>query len=88
MITTVKKDRESTESLIRRFTRKVQQSGLLRTARGKRFSTKELTKKQLRKKALYAAKMRKEVERLKKMGVYNYQTVRELRKRLKKEGKL
>ncbi len=85
MIKMVKKERESDESLIRRFTRKVQQSGVLKQVRSKRFYKKAANKETLRSNAIYRATMHKEVERLKKMGHYSPDAVRELRKRLKKE---
>ncbi len=85
MIKIVKNERESDESLIRRFTRKIQQSGLLKSVRAKRFYSKRKKKSVLRAEAIYKAKMRKEIERLKKLGRYNPEAVRELRKRLKRE---
>ncbi len=88
MVTMVRKERESTESLIRRFTRKIVQTGMLREVRSKRFSTKKKSREQMRAEAIYKAKMQRAVDRLKKMGNYSPQAVRELRKRLKKEGQL
>lgn len=88
MITMVKKEHESSDSLIRRFTRKVQQSGMLKSVRARRFRKREKTKDVLRAEAIYKATMHKEVERLKKMGHYSHDAVRELRKRLKKENVL
>lgn len=88
MIKMVKKERESDESLIRRFSRKVQQSGVLKEVRGNRFHKKGKGKDTLRSDAIYKSKMHKEVERLKKMGAYSPDAVREMRKRLKKENVL
>lgn len=88
MIKMIKKERESDESLIRRFTRKIQQSGVLKGVRAKRFHSKMKGKDTLRSDAIYKTKMHKEVARLKKMGHYSPDAVRELRKRLKKENVL
>ncbi len=88
MVTIVRKERESTESLIRRFTRKIQQSGLLREVRAKRFEQRPKSKDALRAEALYKAQLRRAIDRLKKMGQYSPQAVRELRKRMKKDGLL
>ncbi len=88
MIKMIKKERESDEGLIRRFSRKIQQSGVLKGVRANRFHKKAKRKNVLRAEAMYKAKMHKEVARLKKMGSYSPESVRELRKRLKKENVL
>ncbi len=49
---TRKDDREGLESLIRRFNRKVQQSGKLSNAKRKQYFEKPLSKQQLREAAL------------------------------------
>ncbi len=85
MIYIKKNERESDESLIRRFSRKIQQSGVLRQVRSSRFLTKPKGKDELRAAALYRSRMRREIEHLKKMGHYTPEAVRELRKRLKQE---
>ena len=61
---TRKDDREGLESLLRRFNRKVQQSGALSNAKRKQYFEKPLSKTQVReaaiaKKARKDAKMRK-----------------------------
>ena len=85
MIYIKRDEKESDESLIRRFSRKIQQSGVLREVRSGRFLTKKKSKDRLRADALYRNRMRKEIEHLKKMGHYNPEAVRELRKRLKQD---
>ena len=85
MIYMKKNERESDEGLIRRFSRKIQQSGVLRQVRSTRFLTKSKSKEKLRSTAMYKSRMRKEIEHLKKMGHYNPEAIRELRKRLKQD---
>lgn len=78
-----KNDRESTESLIKRFTRRVQQSGVLMHVRKNRFNTDEKSKTERRQEALYKNHMRKEVTKLKKLGRFDENALRELKKKVK-----
>lgn len=53
MIQVTKKDpRESTESLLRRFTRKVQQSGVMAITKQNQYFEKPLSKKERRERAI------------------------------------
>ena len=53
MILVSKKDpKESTESLLRRFTRKVQQSGVILEAKSTQYFEKPLSKRERRRKAI------------------------------------
>ena len=53
MIQVTKKDpKESTESLLRRFTRKVQQSGVIITAKSTQYFEKPISKRDRRRKAI------------------------------------
>lgn len=53
MIQVVKKDpKESTESLLRRFTRKVQQSGVMAITKQNQYFEKPLSKKERRERAI------------------------------------
>ncbi|MCA9342958.1 30S ribosomal protein S21 [Candidatus Saccharibacteria bacterium] len=53
MIQVVKKDpKESTESLLRRFTRKVQQSGMMAITKQNQYFEKPLSKKERRERAI------------------------------------
>jgi len=63
-----RRERESIGSLIRRFTRRVQQSGLLVQARQSRFYTKTKSKRQMKESALHRQKIIAEKERLRKLG--------------------
>jgi len=68
MVVVRKKDNESSESMIRRFTRQWQASGIGIRARKRRFYQKELTKREKKTRALYREKKRKEYETLHKLG--------------------
>ncbi len=63
-----KQERESSQALIRRFTKKVQQSGILRRARNVRFHKPSKSKQMKRRAALRREKLKAEYERLKKLG--------------------
>lgn len=63
-----KKEGESTASLLRRFSKRVQQSGVLIRVRKGRFYISEPTKRQKRLSALQRQKIRKEREKLYKLG--------------------
>lgn len=64
-----KSERENSQSLIRRFTRKVQQSGILLRARESRFYQRQKSKKMRKEAALRREKLKKEYEKLKKLGL-------------------
>lgn len=82
MIEVTKKDRESSESLIRRFSRRIQQSGVLVRARKIRFRAEEKSKRELREGAMYKMKVRKVVSKLKKMGKFDEENFRNTKKKL------
>lgn len=63
-----KKDGESFESLLRRFNRKIQQSGVLVRARKTRFHTPVKSKNLQRESALRRAAAREKREELKRQG--------------------
>lgn len=79
-----KNDRETTENLIKRFTRRVQQSGVLMHVRKHRFANDEKSKIERRQEALYKNQMRKEVDKLKKLGRFDEDSFKELKKKIKK----
>ena len=82
MIEVKRKDRESSESLMRRFSRRVHQSGVLVQARRSRFKTDEKTKREMVKGALYKEKVRRVVGRLKKMGKFDEENFKNVKKKL------
>lgn len=64
-----KKEGESAGSLIFRFTKKVQQSGILLEAKKRRFSTRPSNKRARRNSALYRLEKRKQIEKMQKAGM-------------------
>lgn len=63
-----RRENESTASLVRRFTRRVQQSGILLRARKLRFFEGKSTKRVMRERALRRIVLAKERTRLEKLG--------------------
>ncbi len=64
-----KQERENTQSLIRRFTKKVQQSGVLRRARTGRFRKRSKSYQIKQRAALRRIKKKEEYKKLKKLGL-------------------
>jgi len=85
MIHVRKKDRETSENLIRRFTRRVQQSGVLVEARKSRFRKTDKTRQEMRKDAMYRLKVKKVVDHLKKMGKFDEANFKDQKKKLIKD---
>ncbi len=69
MIEVKKKEGESVNSLIYRFTKKVQQSGILKEAKKRRFRGRRVTKRERWLSFLYRSKKEAEIERMKKYGL-------------------
>jgi len=63
-----KQNRETSQSLIRRFSRKIQQSGVLLRARRARFRKRVKSRQMKKKAALRREETRKEYEKLRKLG--------------------
>ena len=82
MIQVKKKEKETAEGLIRRFSRRVQQSGVLKQVRRLRFRAEEKSRDKRRLEALYKVKIRKEINRLKKLGKFDDDALRDIKKRL------
>jgi ribosomal protein S21 len=70
MIEVKGKERESFESILRRFSRKVQQSGVLTRARKIRFFQREKSRNLQRVIAQHRSKMREEREEMKRLGKF------------------
>ena len=68
MVDVKRKERESLESLIRRFNKRVLQSGKLYVARKTRFFTREKSRNLQRASALRANELRAERDLLRKLG--------------------
>jgi ribosomal protein S21 len=82
MVEVKRKDRESSDSLMKRFSRRVQQSGVLLSARKGRFYAKPKSRRQVRESAMYRAKIKKEVDKLKKMGKFDEEALQRIKKRM------
>ena len=63
-----KKTKESSQSLIRRFTQRVQRSGLLIRARKNRFKIRQKSKQMNKRSALRREELRVQYQKSKKMG--------------------
>jgi ribosomal protein S21 len=68
MVEVRKRDNESSDSLIRRFSRKVQESGVLLQARKVQFFQRKKSKKKIRQEAQRRSELQAERERLIKLG--------------------
>ena len=68
MVEVRRKDGESVESLLRRFTKRVQQSGVLLRAKRARFYEPDKTKREVREDALRRKSIRERKEYLRKIG--------------------
>lgn len=68
MVEVRKRDGETTGAMLRRFTRRVQQSGILIGARKGRFYAHKPTKRAVRERALRRIQVNKERTRLEKLG--------------------
>lgn len=84
MIQVRKKDKENAESLIRRFSRRIQQSGVLMQARRTRFQGDKKSKQEQRNEALYKVKIRKEINKLKKIDRFDNEALKNIKKRMNK----
>ncbi len=67
-LTIRKKEKESVQSLIKRFTRAVQRSGILVRAREKMYKDRNLSEEKKKRKALYREEMKKYYQKLEKLG--------------------
>lgn len=69
MVLEVKKqERETAQSLVRRFSRRIQQSGILLRARKTRFKARPKSRQAKKRAALRREELRKEYKKLKKLG--------------------
>ncbi len=68
MVEVKKRDNESTESLLRRFSRRVQQSGVLIQARKVRYYERKKGRRKIREEAIRRANAQAERDRLIKLG--------------------
>jgi len=64
----LKQERETSQSLVRRFQKRIQQSGLLLQARKIRFRQRRKSEQMKKRAALRREELKKEYEKLKKLG--------------------
>ncbi|PIT92603.1 MAG: 30S ribosomal protein S21 [Candidatus Harrisonbacteria bacterium CG10_big_fil_rev_8_21_14_0_10_42_17] len=69
MVDVQRKDGESSNSLIYRFTKRVQQSGVLREAKKRRYTKRPVNRNKIRLAALHREARKKEIEYARKMGI-------------------
>ena len=67
-----KKEGEPTASLIYRFTKKIQQAGVLREAKKRRFSRRKITRNKRHLSAIYKANMKAKILKEKSQGLIKY----------------
>ncbi len=85
MVEVKRKPNESTGSLLRRFSRFVQQSGVLVRKKGLKYRPKKLTDRQEKNKAIMGVHLRKLRQNLEKLGKYSEENFDEAKRRLKQE---
>ena len=78
-----RKPNETVSSLLRRFSRLTQQSGILRQAKAAKFRKRKLSKRQERNRAIMREHLRALRARLEKLGKYSEETFKEEKNRLK-----
>lgn len=69
MVSIKRKENESASGMIYRFTKKVQQSGILRESKKRRFFAREESKLKRKLSALHRTKKSEEMARQKKLGL-------------------
>lgn len=68
VIQVTKNPNENNASILRRFSRRIQESGIIRNVKKNRYNTRQESKLKLKRSALKKMDRRKEIERLKKLG--------------------
>lgn len=69
-----RRDNESNERLIRRFSRRIQTSGVLLRAKKRQYHAKQKTKNQRRRDALHRLKLRTKTEYMRRVGLLEEET--------------
>lgn len=83
MVEVKRKPNESTGSLLRRFSRFVQQSGVLVKAKKSQFRAKKVTERKEKNSAIMAVHLRRLRKHLEKLGKYTDETFEEEKRKLK-----
>ena len=68
LIEVKKNPNENNSSILRRFSRKIQESGIIRKVKGARYNQRKESKLKVKKSALKRMARRQEIEKLKKLG--------------------
>ncbi|OGI79422.1 hypothetical protein A3F19_00065 [Candidatus Nomurabacteria bacterium RIFCSPHIGHO2_12_FULL_37_29] len=63
-----KNSNENNSSVLRRFSRRIQESGIIRKVKNTRYSVRKESKLKMKKSALKRMARRKEIEKLRKLG--------------------
>ncbi|MFA6257861.1 MAG: hypothetical protein WC671_02530 [Candidatus Paceibacterota bacterium] len=63
-----KNPNENNSSVLRRFSRKIQESGIVRKVKSSRYNLRQESKLKLKRSALKRISRRKEIEKLRKLG--------------------
>ncbi|MEK7589269.1 MAG: hypothetical protein AAB479_01390 [Patescibacteria group bacterium] len=85
MVEVKRKPNESTGSLLRRFSRFVQQSGVLVKAKKSQFRAKKLNERKEKNAAIMGLHLNELRKRLEKLGKYDEETFEEEKRKLKQE---
>ncbi|HXK36517.1 MAG TPA: hypothetical protein VJ553_02955 [Candidatus Paceibacterota bacterium] len=85
MVEVKRKPNESTGSMLRRFSRFVQQSGVLQRKKALKHRAKKLTARQEKNRAIMGQHLRKLRQTLQKQGKYTEESFNEAKRRLKQE---
>jgi ribosomal protein S21 len=85
MVEVVRKPNESTGSLLRRFSRFVQQSGVVLRKRSLKYRPKRLTERQEKNRAIMGVRLRKLRSELQKQGRYTEEAFEEAKRRMKQD---
>lgn len=88
MVEVKRKPNESTGSLLRRFSRFVQQSGVLLKKKSLKHRVKKLTERQQKNRAIMGQYLRRLRAQLEKQGKYTEESFEEAKRRLKQEIEL
>ncbi|OGI57558.1 hypothetical protein A3B85_01415 [Candidatus Nomurabacteria bacterium RIFCSPHIGHO2_02_FULL_37_13] len=68
LIEVKKNPNENNSSILRRFSRRIQESGIIRKVKGSRYNARKESKLKIKKSALKRISRRKEIEKLRKLG--------------------
>ena len=85
MVQVTRKPNESVGSLLRRFSRLIQQTGIVLRAKKRRYFQKQPTERIERNRAIMGEALRNLRLRLEKMGQYDEETFEEEKRKLKQE---